>query len=132
MMMPAVKGRKASPASSARVAEHSLQVEGIEEEHREEACCDEEHRDVRGADGADPEDAEPDQRLDRAALDDHEGCEQRDRDPADAERVQRSPALLLRLDDRVDEDEEARRHGDRSREVEALVRALVLRLRDEA
>ena len=79
------KGEESEPGLERRIAEHSLQVEGIEEEHREEARCDEEHRDVRGADGADAEDAEPDQRLDRAALDHHEGCEQRDRDPADAE-----------------------------------------------
>ncbi len=61
----------------------------------------------------------------------HEGREQRKRDPADDERVERPPALLLRLHDRVDEDEEARRHRCRPGEVEALVRALVLRLRDE-
>ena len=49
MMIPAVNGRKARPASSARVSEHALEVERVEVEHREEPGRDEEHHDVRGA-----------------------------------------------------------------------------------
>ena len=45
--------------------------------------------------------------------------------------VQRDPALLLRLDDPVDERQQPGRDGDRARDVEALVRVLVLRLGDE-
>ena len=69
MMIPAVNGRNASPASSGGVAEHALQVERVEVEHREEARRDEEHRDVRRAHRAHAEDAQPHERLGRAALD---------------------------------------------------------------
>jgi hypothetical protein len=128
MMIPTVKGRKASPASSG-AAEHSLQVQRVEEEHRKQPGGNEEHRDVRGPHRPHAEDAQPHQRLDRAALDHEERREEQERDPADDQRVRRPPALLLRLDDRVDEDQEPGGHRHRTREVERLVRALVLRLR---
>ncbi len=44
--------------------------------------------------------------------------------------AKRRPAVLLRLDDAVDQDQQARRHGQCASNVEALVRVLVLRLRD--
>ena len=66
MMIPAVKGRNASPASIGLVAEHPLHEQRVEEEHREEPAGDDEHRGVRPADRADREDREADERLGRA------------------------------------------------------------------
>ena len=52
------------------------------------------------------------------------------REDPEAERVQREPALLLRLDEPVDERDQSRGDRDRAGDVEGLVRLLVLRLRD--
>ena len=54
-----------------------------------------------------------------------------DREREEAAGVQRRPALLLCLDDAVHEREQAGGHGHRAGDVEALVRVLVLRLRDD-
>ena len=49
---PGGEGKEGEAGLQRRVAEHALQVERVEEEHREEARRDEEHRHVRGAHGA--------------------------------------------------------------------------------
>ena len=65
-------------------------------------------------------------------LDHDEGGEQHDGEDTETERVQGDPALLRRLDEPVDERDQARGHRDGSGYVEGLVRLLVLRLRDVA
>ena len=91
MMMPAVKGRKASPASRAGEAEHALEEERVEEEHREQPHGDDEHRYVGAADGTDREDREPDERLGGALLDDDEPDEEDGGEGKDAEHLPRPP-----------------------------------------
>jgi hypothetical protein len=74
---------------------------------------------VRARERADLKDAEPDQRAARAALDQDERGEQRDRDRREPERARRAPAEVFGLHDRVDEHDQAGRHGDRSRQIRA-------------
>ena len=81
-----------------REPEHALHVQRVEEEHREEARGDDEHRDVPGAHGLDREDREAHERLCGAALDQHEGDEQHggEREEARAPRAEPQPASAER------------------------------------
>ena len=87
-MIPAENGRNAMPAFSGPIAEHALDVERVEEEHREHARHREEHRDVRGQERADAEDREPDERRLRAQLD-HERTR-----PADTAASPKNPSVF--------------------------------------
>ena len=114
------------------VAEHALQIERVEVEHREQPGGDEEHDDVRGAHRRHAEDA----RGGRAARAERRSMTTKATSSAIATakkppRVQRDPALLLRLHDPVHEREQSGGHGHGAGDVEALVRALVLRLGDD-
>ena len=120
------------PRLERREPEHALHVERVEEEHREEAGGDHEHRHVRAAHRLHREDREPDERLGRAPLDQHECDEQHGREREEAEHLGGAPARLGRADDPVDERDQAAGHRGGPGEVEAPVDMLVLRLGDEA
>ena len=124
MPIPTVTGRNARPASQRREAEHALDVERVEEEHREEPRGDEQHRDVGGADRAHAEDVEADERRALPLLDQDEGREQ------DQPRRRRSRSCwrdvqpdCLHVDDPVDERDQAGGDGDGSGHVEDPVLA---------
>ena len=79
-MIPAVNGRNATPAFSGPKPSALLDVQRVEEEHREHPREGEEHREVRGRERADAEDREPDERLRRALLDQDEADEEHGRE----------------------------------------------------
>ena len=93
------------------VAKDLLNVDRGEVEHAEEARHDEQHRHVRARQRAHTEDPKPDQRRLRPQLGDDERTEQRSRESEQTERAAGRPAVLLRLDDVVDEDEKSSRDG---------------------
>src|SRR5215217_4758777 len=87
-----------------RVPEHVLHVQRDEEEHGEQRGGDQDGGHVDAGDRAHPEDArERDERGLLAALDQVETTHQREREPAEAERLRRAPAGAVRVDQRVDE-----------------------------
>src|SRR5215217_9190670 len=87
-----------------RVPEHVLHVQRDEEEHGEQRGGDQDGGHVDAGDRAHAEDArERDERGLLAALDQVETTHQREREPAEAERLRRAPAGAVRVDQRVDE-----------------------------
>ena len=115
-----------------RVAEDLLHVERAEEEEREQAADREQQDQVRAGERAHPEDPEPDQRRLGAALDEHERDQEHGRDGEEGERLRGAPAVVLRLDDRVDEHDEARGDADRAGQVDAVGAVRRARLRHVA
>jgi hypothetical protein len=112
-------GQEREPGLERRVAEDPLHVQRREEEHPEQAADDDEHDRVRRRQGADAQDAQAHERRDRAALDETNATSSATATAVRADRVQRAPALDLRADDRVDEDDHAARHAHRASHVEA-------------
>ena len=129
---PGRERQEREPGLQRPVAEHALDVERVEEEHREHPRHREEHRrcSPSGASGrgrsraarAAPSPAARSATKPRAA------ATARDEE---ADRRRRGPARRLRLDDRVDERHQAAGHGDRAGDVVAPLRVLVARLGDE-
>ena len=122
-MIPAVKGRNARPGLERPVAEHALDVERVEEEHREHPRHREEHHDVGGqsASGSGRSTAAraAPSRASRSATklseqDRRRGRRSRSSSPS----VQPS---VSRLDDRVDERHQAAGHRDRAGDVVAAM-----------
>ena len=85
------------------VAKHLLHVERDEEEHREQGRAREQADDVRTADRPQAEDRERHQRSARTPLDHGERAEQRGREREQQNRPRRSPAGVVGVDERVDE-----------------------------
>ena len=92
MMIPGREREEREPGLERGVAEHALEVQRVEVEHREEPGGDEEHDDVRGAHRPHAEDAQTDERLGRARSIDDERAEQRDGEREESARVQRRPS----------------------------------------
>ena len=114
-----------------RHVQHVLQVERREEEHREHAAGDDEHRCVRSAQRAGAEDVESHQRMRRAQLDHDERDDAAPRRPAiSAEGPPGAPAVLLGLDDAVHEQHQPTGHGRGAGEVESPA-AVYARLRQD-
>ena len=120
------------PGLDRRVAQHVLQVERDEEEHREQRHADQQPDDVGAAQGSVSEDRERHQRITLAALNCHErdqqhpGCGQADDRPG------RSPADADRVHDGVDEQRQPRGDGDRPGDVERVAGLLAAALAERA
>ena len=130
---PEREGDERKPGLDRRVAEHALHVERVEVEHREEAAR------RRAASRGWPSGSCASRKISSRTSGSAERRSIRTKavrstsdEQAEPERVGRQPALLLGLDDPVDERDQARGDGDRAGDVEGPVPLLVLRLRHEA
>jgi hypothetical protein len=114
-----------------RIVEHALHVDRDVEEGPEHCEADEQHRRVRAAEGAVAEERQVEHRRPLVPLEQREGDQrdhgdrERDDDPAGG------PAVLVRLDKRVGEREQAGARGREARDVRALMERRVPRLVDE-
>jgi hypothetical protein len=112
-MIPIVTGRNATSGRQRAVAEDVLDVERGEEEHSEHAGEHAQKRGVADDQGTDAQDAQPHQRRVTAALDGDERGQQHERRAAESQGACRTPAVGLRLDDRVHKHDQPA--GDRGR-----------------
>ena len=113
-------GRQEGEADLQRVvSEHELEVERGDEEPGEHGGGPEDADDIRRCDIALPEQAERHQRCADPRLDAQENRQKRPGSGEQADRLDRSPAGLVAVHDRVDGKQQRGRHGDRAGNVEA-------------
>ena len=108
-----------------------LEVERANEEVGEQAREQERSRGRRSRECPNRKDAKRHQRVGEPRLEEDEGRQQREGRAAEAERVNRGPAVIGRGDDRVHAQHQGRRDEDGSRDVDALAEADALVLVDE-
>ena len=103
------------------VAQHELQVQRREEEPGEHRRRPEHADDVRDGDVALAEEAERHERRPGASLDRDERGEEHACEAKQSERLERGPAVVVAVDDRVDGEHQRERHGDGAGDVELHV-----------
>ena len=104
------------------VAQHVLHVERLEVPGAEQGPEHHQHHGVAAGDGAGPEDAQRDQRgLREPGLQDEEDGEEHDAERQGHQDLRRSPRVGLGAHEGEDQGDEARRHRDRTAQVEVPV-----------
>ena len=86
--------------------QHLLHVQGEHQEHREDRRAEDQSGDVCADDRPQPEDRERHERLGAAPLPADKGCEQGERSGEERDRLERAPAVVVCLRDRVHERDE--------------------------